>query len=194
VLRKLSTTAWAAITAALALAGAVLSLLFQLVPQLKPDPRENVGAEVSIYRIEPGVKIRDWLRRAFHGEDYDDEIKRLYGPHPSAQTLDQMNSPGELVYVRTTVDGYKHKHVNVRLRLYDAGTQEALPEEDIQGFEEIINAPIGIDAPSRRSVQLLWIPDLRHSDPTFVRVELSDKHGVLAVADSGILKHGRIRE
>jgi hypothetical protein len=192
----LSGVAWTTITATVALASALLALLFQLLPSLKPDPRENVGADVAIYRFEPHVSVAEWLRRAFSGDQYDDRLKAIVGAHPTKVEVGQLNTDiGELVYVRTTVDGFKHKHVSVRVRLYDAKRQEPLYlPPDLAHLLKISRKPLRIDAPSRRSVQLLWIPDLSSVGGAFVRVEMLDDNGILAVADSLPLRRGRIRE
>ena len=53
--------------------------------------------------------------------------------------------------------------------------------------------PLEIDAPSRTSVQLLFVPslqDLQDVPDTFVRIELLDDRGMLAVADTPTLHHG----
>lgn len=166
-----------------ALAGLVsvgVSLVFQLVPDLKPDPRDSVGADVSIVAVEPGITVREWIRRGFQGAERADMLRRYDG---------QLDFPGELIYVRVAVDGHKHRDVGLSYAVYDATKQERLPDR-------INFAPysrVRIEAPSERSVQFLFVPSLRRSRDVFIRAQLSDADGVLAVADSGRLRKGLLR-
>jgi hypothetical protein len=156
-----------------------VSLLFQFVPELKPDPRETVGADVAIVAVEPGVSVRNWITRAFAGERRAAELRRFSG---------QLEFPGELIYVRVIVDGHKHKDVGLSYALYGAVSQRRLP--DRLNFSPF--ARVAIDAPSQRSIQYLFVPDLRYERDLFIRAQLTDSDGVLAVADSGRLRAGRL--
>jgi hypothetical protein len=156
-----------------------VSLLFQLAPGLKPDPRDNVGADVAVVAVEPGVRVRDWIERGFRG-DTRNEMMRRFG--------DQLEFGGELIYVRVAVDGHKHEDVGLRYTLYSARTHRRLP--DAINFEPYSRIPI--DAPSERSVQMLFVPELKWEPDLFIRAELTDEDGVLAVADSGRIRAGRL--
>jgi hypothetical protein len=185
-MRRLSATVWTAITAAIALASALLALLFQLLPELKPDPRESVGAEVEIYGIEPRTALGTWVNRAFAGDERERQRARIFTADGNSPAFE-----GEAVYVRVTVDGFKHKTVFLRARLYDAETQTPA---QIQSLGPGEGRNLKLDAPNRRSVQLLWIPSLeQEARPVFLRVELYDEKGILAVDDSPVLDHGRMK-
>jgi hypothetical protein len=176
-----------AITAVVALIASTVSLLYQLVPALKPDPREHVGADVSIYRIEPHLTLAEWVTRAFTGKKRKKLRHDLFDVAGNSRTF-----PGEGVYVKTTVDGYKHREVSLKVTLYDARTEEPYNFDLPASLNRL---RIDLDAPSRRSVQLLWIPDLTQEPRQFfIQVELSDKNGVLALDDSPTLRNGRIRQ
>lgn len=76
--RRLSSTAWAVLTAALALAGSVVSLAFTLCPSLKPDPLDQVGATLSVVAIEPNVRIEDWAKHAYP-KSWERHLQDIFG-------------------------------------------------------------------------------------------------------------------
>jgi hypothetical protein len=168
--RRLVSQANVVAVALLTLTGAVIALLFQIWPALSPDPRDRVGADVSIFAIEPHVSISAWINRGF----VPSERPKLHQRYPDDTTL------GSLLYVRTTVDGHKHRHVTLSYRVYDAGSKRVLPPDLVDG-----PAPeaLKLDSPSERSVTLFWIPSLK-GRRSFVRVQLWDDKEMLAVADT----------
>lgn len=176
--RRLVTQANVVATAVLALATGAVALLFQLAPFLKPDPRDRVGADVSIFALEPNVELGEWIKRAFP-PDEQGEAGREY-PDRGAQ--------GEMLYVRTAVDGHKHRDVRLRYAIYYAADETRVPPEDIDAPPL---RPFDLSSPSERSVQALWVPDLSGEPALFIRVELWDDEGMLAVADSPRIEEGR---
>jgi hypothetical protein len=177
--RRLVTQANVVATAVLALATGAVALLFQLAPWLKPDPRDRVGADVSIFALEPRVALGDWIERAFP-PDEQAELARQY-PDRSA--------PGEMLYVRTAVDGHKHRDVSIRYAIYHAANHTRV---DPQSVDAPPLRPFDLSSPSERSVQALWVPDLSYEpDALFIRVELWDDEGMLAIADSPRIEKGR---
>jgi hypothetical protein len=175
------------ICALVALFASAIGLFWDFLPQYRPDPLDTVGADVSIFSVEPGVTLVDWLRRT-HGADFAPAAREIFGRRPSASELRQ---PGELLYVRTQVDGHKHRDVSLRYRLYDGASQKPVELPLPKSLAKVQR--VKLEAPSQRSVQLLWTPDLRDEDGAFIRVELTSEHGLLAVADSGTLRHGWVR-
>ena len=178
---------FATICALVALLASGVGLFWDFLPQYRPDPLDTVGADVAIVAIEPNVRLVDWLRRAY-GTKFDGPAREIFGRPPSDSELHQ---PGELLYVRTQVDGHKHKDVTLRYRLYDGATDRPvdIPLPPLLAKVQRVK----LDAPSQRSVQLLWTPDLRDEEGAFLRVELASEHGLLAVADSGALHKGQLR-
>jgi hypothetical protein len=157
-----------------------VSLLFQFVPDLKPDPRDSVGADVAVVAVEPGVSVRDWIARGFQGEQRAEMMRRYSG---------QLDFPGELIYVRVAVDGHKHKDVGLSYALYGAESHRRLPDRlNFAPFSRI-----RIEAPSERSIQYLFVPSLRFTSDLYIRAQLTDSEGVLAVGDSGRLHKGKLR-
>jgi hypothetical protein len=167
-----------AIAALLGLATGAIALLFQLVPALKPDPRDRIGADLAIVALEPGVPLGRWIERAFPPSEHAELAKQ----YPNARAR------GEMLYVTINVDGHKHRNVSVRYGVYDAKTERRVR------LDAPPNGPsdsLALSAPSERSVQVLWIPDLSLEPALFVRVELWDDNGILAVADSPRIVRGR---
>jgi hypothetical protein len=167
------------VAALLGLVTGASALVFQLAPGLKPDPRDRVGADVSIFALEPGVTIGDWITRGFPAS----ERRRLSETYPDRAAI------GELLYVRTAVDGHKHREVNLRFAVFDATTQRMIPPRRIDAPPI---EPLPLSAPNERSVQLVWVPDLSQEDrDLFLRVELWDEAGMLAVVDSPHIREGQ---
>jgi hypothetical protein len=178
------------LTATIALIAGAVGLLFALVPSLKPDPRENVGAAIEVFAVEPHVSLREWAQEA-SPKDVKGAYERQAGVRNPAP--DQLDYPGTIIYVRVEVDGYKHRTVALRGSLYRTRTQQRV---DVFGSRDTLRSTVSIDSPSRRSVQLIRLPDIsQDTDPQFVRVELvdSDSGTILAVADSPTLVRGRIQ-
>jgi hypothetical protein len=163
--------------------GAV-GLFWDLAPQYRPDPLDSVGADVEVIAVEPRVTLRGWLRRA-HGADVDGAARDVFGRRPSASELALR---GELLYVRTQVDGHKHRDISLRYEIYDRSTQRPVEVPLPPYLTRLQRARLA--APSQRSVQLLWMPNLQGEGDLFVRVALSSERGLLAVTDSGTLRDG----
>ena len=174
------------VCAVVGLAAGLVGLFWDFAPQFRPDPLDAVGADVAVIAVEPGVSLNHWLREA-HGENAAQAARNVFGRTPSAAELEQA---GEMIYVRTQVDGHKHKDIRLRYRLHAEASGEPfkipLPPE----LASVQRARL--DAPNQRSIQLLWMPDLRGQgeDGVFIRVELRSDRGLLAVADSDILRDG----
>jgi hypothetical protein len=176
------------VCAVVALAAGAVGLFWDFVPQFRPDPLEAIGADVTIAAVEREVPLETWLRRT-RPDDWERAARDLFGRPPSKSELAQ---EGELLYVKIEVDGHKHKNVSLAYRIFDARSQT---EVAYPGLPEPAASKIRrarLDAPSERSVQLLWLPALEGS--AFVRVELTSDRGLLAVGDSGTLRNGRLIE
>jgi hypothetical protein len=177
-----------AVTGLIALASGVLAVLFDVAPGLRPDPRDSVGAEIQVLAVEPGVSIEDWINRGFAAPDRARELRAVLGqdPEPSERKF-----AGEVVYVKLDVTGFKRRRVYLRQAVYDARTHEQVPRDRLGG--PAVPA-VRLIAPNERTVRLLWIPDLTFDSRArhFVRVELRDDRGILALADSRVLVGGRM--
>jgi len=177
------------VCALVALAAGAIGLFWDFAPQLRPDPLEVIGADVTVAAVEPDVTLGTWLRKA-RPDDFGVAARELFGREPSRSEL---GLEGHLVYVRIQVDGHKHKNVSLAYRTFRARSQTSfeplgLPEPAASKLRSV-----RLEAPSERSVQLLWIPSLEQEGDTFLRVELTSDRGLLAMADSGTLHDGRLR-
>jgi len=185
------------LTAVIALVGSLLSVIFTLDPGLKPDPLDRVGAAITIFAVSPNVTLGDWAPEAYPNA-WRTVYQRTFGT--TTPTADQLGVLGDVIYVRTQVDGYKHRAVKLAWTVYNGsyGSRDLLDGGRIDLYKSIPAPqvlPLPIDAPSRSSVQLLFIPaigQLVDTPKTFVRVELVDpKDGqTLAVTDTQILNKG----
>jgi hypothetical protein len=177
-----SKTTWAIIVACFALAGSASSLLFTFLPELKPDPRDSVLAQLSVFAIEPHVSLGTYLTLAYGSVSA--APKTLHIPN------EELPFEGNMVYVRTRVDGFKHRRVRLLGTLYTVSTQEPvnLPGP-LSGPTALRLRTVDLDTPSTSTVQLFWILDLTGEPPTFVRVEMFDGVRMLAVADSPVIRN-----
>ena len=186
--RRLAPLTYALITAALALASSLAALVFTLWPGLKPDPRDRLGADVSVFAVEPGVGIGEWIRRT--STDRDDRrgrteryLRTVIGPGPPPEACERaeyLAAPGHAIYVRVAIEGFKRREVQMRWSMYDQRSRQRVPELS----DRTIGA-IALDSPAARSVVQIWVPPAPGHALVFARIELIDPaHTTLAVADS----------
>jgi hypothetical protein len=162
---------------------AVLGVVFLLVPSWKPLSRDKIGASVSVPVVEEAVRLDDWAQRQY-GAEWKKVLPKLVNPkHPEiALRQTTLESKGLVAYVRLETEGFKRRHISLRAEIYDSANSRPF-----RGRLEVVYPKSGrtnIDAPSRSSVQLLFLPDLVTEGTYFVRVEAYDGDGILAYADS----------
>ena len=175
----------------MALGSAAIGLVFDVKPDLRPDPRTTLSAEISVFAVERNVPTEDWLRRvttserayrakrdAIVAEQFEGDTK----PTP-AEIADVLATEGQLAYVRTRIVGFKRRSLTLRWSIYNARTQRRLaPGERLSNAT---GAEIVGQAPSDESVSLVWLPMVVARGQYFARFEIVDPDGVvLAVADS----------
>jgi hypothetical protein len=175
------------VCAVVGFAAGALGLFWDFVPEYRPDPLDTIGADVEIAAVEPRISLLAFLRRT-RPDDVAGAGREVFGRPPSPSELRQ---PGEMLYVRTQVDGHKHGDIALRYRLYDGATHTPVELPLPPALRQLQRAEVV--APSQRSVQLLWVPDLSGERNVFIRVELSSDRGLLAVTDSGRLRGGVLR-
>ena len=61
--RRYGKGTWTLVVALVALAGSASSLVFTFLPELKPDPRDSVLAQLNVFAINPDVTLREYLKR-----------------------------------------------------------------------------------------------------------------------------------
>jgi hypothetical protein len=171
----------AAITGVAGLVTAVLGVVFLLVPSLRPLPRDKIAASVSVADIENHVSVGRWAHLQFPGNP-DGKLTHFLGHKP---TPTDRATRGSIIYVRLSTDGFRHRSINLRTTLYNAQTRT--PSRNTSGEAQFPDSGrLGIDAPSRSSVQLLFVADVGavETGRFFFRVEAFDGSGILAYADS----------
>jgi len=168
------------LTAVLTLAATGLGVLFLLVPSLRPLSRDQIDASLTVPTVETGVTELDWAARQYPTDTLG-ELRKLIGRPFNPKTDGVV--PGMVVYVGLKTDGFQHRTIALRARVYDVRTRRPEPNSD---FSTILpKAGVRrIDAPSRSSVQLLFLDDVSSLGRYFVRVEAYDDGGILAYADS----------
>jgi hypothetical protein len=165
-----------------AFATSVVALVFTLWPGLKPDPRDRLNAQVSVFAVDRGVTLEAWLRRTTFSEDEYREARARYLASLGVAEKDAsglLASSGQSAYVASTVEGFKRRSVRLRWSLYDHATNRRLPQ-----FSNESGARLNLEAPSDRTLQEIWLPPLGRGR-YFLRVALYDGDGTLLdVADS----------
>jgi hypothetical protein len=184
----------AMLTAVVALASGGLALLFQLRPDLLPDPRTHLGATAHVFAVDTGVPLSGYLKRrqAIVSEsEYQKEL-HLYVDRAGlgltgADETTVVTLPGEDVFVNLKVEGFKSRSIAMLASIYNLASGKRVPQvSDWSVFQEQLNSP------SDQSVVEFWLP-APPVDVTkfFVRVEVYH-HGdgvLLAVADSTPISH-----
>jgi len=174
-------TARGALGATATLATGVLGVVFLLVPSWRPLARDQIRASLTVPVIETRVGLLDWARRQYPGDPMG-TLVRLVGHRLDAE---DKGFEGLVVYVSLQSEGFKHRAIRLRARVYNTRTQrpDGGLDPDQMAYPE--TSRLQIDAPSRSSVQLLLLDDFSDVGGTyFVRVEAYDDDGILAYADS----------
>jgi hypothetical protein len=188
--RRLGAAGYAIVAAALALVSSLVSIVFTLWPELRPDPRERLSAEVSVFDVEPAVTYGAWLRRTSASTvEYRKREEAYIGragipgePVDITTRRRLLRVQGNVVYVRVTIEGFKRRSVGMRWSMYDARSHRRVPQGD---FQDVRAGDVDLDAPSDRIVVQLWVPLAPVEQDVFLRIELLSRAGaLLAVGDS----------
>lgn len=189
---RLGKLAWTALIAAVALASSGTALFFEIWPGLRPDPRTDLGGTVSVFAVEPHVSQRAFLQTISFSPAELRRKENAYvvarcGPRPRDRCgKHALSQPGEVVYARTTVRGFKWRSIGIRASIYYANSERRDPQLDNKDV-----AGERVDAPSDSAVVPIWMPCPENSTRTyFARIELYDSPDdlLLGIADS---KHFR---
>jgi len=170
-----------ALTAGAGVITAVLGVVFLLIPEWRPLPRDKIGASVTIVTLEQSVPLLKWAARQYP-TDTKKRLADAIGHEPDAN---DKTLSGLVVYVKLETDGFKRRSIKLRSRIYAEKTRRPAGNVTIsQTFPR--GGKLNVDAPSRSSIQLLLLDDIAGAlgGPYFVRVEAYDEAGVLAFADS----------
>jgi len=193
--RRWGALGWTAFVAVVALASSVVAIVFERWPGLKPDPPTTLGASCPVFAVDPGVTEDEFLHRTTLSKDDYERRKATWlrascGEAATEETCGGvLRIPGEEVYVRTTVQGFKRRSIAMRVSLYDAASKQREP-----GVSNVDVTRLRLQAPTDTAVVPIWVlcpQDRRRA--YFVRVELyhSGDDVLLAVADSKPFKPRR---
>jgi hypothetical protein len=175
------------LTATLTFVTATLTVVFLLVPEWRPLSRDKIESSLEVPTVDSGVTVLDWARRQYPRHPMR-ELHKLIGAKDFNETV---KTPGTVVYVLLHADGFKHRSIKLRARVYETETRVSPPPEADIGQVYPSAGRLEIDAPSRASVQLILLDDLTDTPkPVFVRVEAYDDEGILAYADSPTITDG----
>jgi hypothetical protein len=173
---RLSVTALVTLIGALlAAAISATSLTFGLIPSLKPDPKEKVGADLAVLALDKNV-------------DYS-----AYGSRPGRH-IDVEASPehpGNVFYLRAHIEGFKRQSVRLKWFTYNPNG-ERRPGSGREATEQSVFEP---DAPINTQVAQIWVRepgsfnrygewDSDDAEGYFVRFELYSGGVLLAFKDS----------
>jgi hypothetical protein len=162
---RFSRLAWTAIVAGVALASSAVALAFTLWPELKPDPRASLAANLKALAVERDVALRDYFR----------QIRR----DASGLDVAELRTRGAVVYLQIGIEGRKHRDLVLRQHVYRAATRRRVP-----GEPDVADAFFRADTPNDRWVHPVFIPGPFRRYDVFVRLELYDGSVLLAFADT----------
>jgi hypothetical protein len=160
------------VAATVTLAGAVLAaaisattLVFDLWPSLKPDPKAKVGATLQSLTRDINVSRSDYLAR----------VGRVAG---DGQEPDEL---GNVYYIRAEIEGFKRSTLRLKWFTYNADNQTRLPGLRNNDREEPVFKP---QAPINTQIAEVWVPTPSQAGEYFVRFELYSENVLLAFVDS----------
>lgn len=174
---RLSVTALVTVVGAL-LAASIsgTSLTFALVPGLKPDPKERVGAELEVLALDRNV--------------YYSQYKKRPGRQIDVEARPRDDHPGNVFYVRARIEGFKRESVRLQWFTYNHQNGVRKSGRVKEAREESIFEP---DAPINKQVAQIWVREPGSFDQEdwdsetgewFIRFELYSGNVLLAFGDS----------
>jgi hypothetical protein len=173
------------VTALVALVGALLAaaisgttLAFTLLPGLKPDPKEKVGADLAVLALDKNVDYGEYRERPGRKIDVEANPRKHH--------------PGNVFYLRAHIEGFKRGSLRLQWFTYNPDG-ERRPRSGIEAGEKTVFEP---DAPINTQVAQIWVREPGSFDldgewdsdandfPYFVRFELYSDDVLLAFRDS----------
>lgn len=156
------------------LVGAVLAavisattLVFNLWPGLKPDPKEKVGAALSTVAFDYNVSRGQFLQRE----------------GVTATSGEKLSQLGNVFYVKAEIEGFKRSSLHLSWFTYNADNRERCLEGNLRSSaaaETIFNP----QAPINTQVAEVWVPSPDFNGHFFVRFELYTGRVLLNFTDS----------
>lgn len=163
------------IGAVLAAVISATTLVFNLWPGLKPDPKEKVGAALSTVAFDKNVTLEQYLRRegAATKADMRGEL----------QPGEKLGDHGNVFYVQAEIEGFKRSSLHLSWFTYNADNRNRCLETNLRSSapaETIFNP----QAPINTQVAEVWVPTPDFKGHFFVRFELYTGRVLLNFTDS----------
>jgi hypothetical protein len=143
------------IGAVLAAVISATTLVFNLWPGLKPDPKEKVGAALSTVALDKNVTRAQYLQRE----------------GITAKPGDKLSQIGNVFYVKAEIEGFKRSSLHLSWFTYNADNSNRCLERNLRSSapaETIFNP----QAPINTQVAEVWVPNPDFKGRFFVRFEL----------------------
>ena len=184
---------FAAIVAVVALAGNAFQLLYSLDPARKPDPNERLRAAIEPVTAEPQVTLGTYLARTTTPAEIERRVdEMIVADYKTRAELDcakerALAIRGYVVYANITVEGLKHRSVELYTTVYSDATKRRLANYE----HEQAMPPLKLTSPTDTFVQAAFLEvPLNPRSRYFARFEVRTHEDrgklgtLLAMADS----------
>ncbi len=154
---------FAAVAALVLLVGNIGQLAWNLNPSWKPDPNERLRAAIEPVSAEPDISLATYLRRTTAARDLaqavDDRTRSQFGGKPPSHEAflcakaRALSVRGYMVYANVTVEGLKHRAVDLYTSLYSEATRRRLATYE----DEAPLPPLKLTSPTDSFVQAAFL-------------------------------------
>lgn len=141
---------------------ALISFIFLVNPAWRPDPRERQIADLEVSAVDPGIPWGAYATR----------VSQSPGDEDSACT------PGNVVYLKVSLQGFKHRDATLKYVTLDARDHTRVGSSSASRLKGEVTADQGV------SVQWVRWPDRRGVVRYIVRFELFSDGDLLAIAET----------
>jgi hypothetical protein len=157
------------IGAVLAAVISATTLVFNLWPGLKPDPKEKVGADLSTVAFDQNVTLGQYLKRE--------------GVPAKLEPGEKPGDMGNVFYVKAQIEGFKRSSLHLAWFTYNADNRYRCLEPKLRSSApaEVIFNP---EAPINTQVAEVWVPTPDLTGNFFVRFQLYTGQVLLNFTDS----------
>jgi hypothetical protein len=143
---------------------ALVSFVFLVNPAWRPDPRDRQIADLTTPAVDVGIPFGAYIERV-------GDVNRM-------RDKKALCIPGNVVYIKVSLQGFKHRDTTLRWV-----TMNAVTNRRVESRGEVL---LRGQAPSDQGVSLVWVQwPLRHDVRKYViRFLLRSDDDLLAVADT----------
>jgi hypothetical protein len=170
---------FAAVTAVIALISAIIGLVFDLWPSLRPDPRTELGSEVTVLEVHPYVTMREFLRRTTVSTS---QYRRRLQAEMAARggSREALEIPGYMAYVRISARGFKRRRLSMHWFYIDPRSRRRQRTHTWRPTSESVAG----EAPNDEFVAELWLPPIFDRRLHLLRIEIRNPDGGLLAIDN----------